>query len=86
MHLDIIIALMYCMIQVDLGSHPPFPLNQHFEPVVLISHDIHPFDREWNAIPSSFVNYKHHVMISKWSYVHAYITTLMHQIPLELCS
>jgi hypothetical protein len=38
------------MIQVDLGGHPPFPLNQHFEPMVLINHDIHPFDGEWNVI------------------------------------
>jgi hypothetical protein len=51
-------------IQVDLGGHPPFPLNQHFEPMVLINHDIHPFDGEWNVMPSSFVNYRHHVMIS----------------------
>jgi hypothetical protein len=50
--------------QVDLGGHPPFPLNQHFKPMVLINHDIHPFDGEWNVMPSSFVNYKHHVMIS----------------------
>jgi len=51
------------MIQVDLDGHPPFTLNQHFEPMVLINHDIHPFDGEWNAIPSSFVNYGHHVII-----------------------
>ena len=51
------------MIQVDLGGQPPFPLNQHFEPMILINHDIHPFDGEWSVIPSSFVNYKHHVMI-----------------------
>jgi hypothetical protein len=52
------------MIQMDLGGHPPFPLNHHFEPVVLINHDIHPFDGEWNVMSSSFVNYRHHVMIS----------------------
>jgi hypothetical protein len=52
------------MIQVDLGGHPPFPLNQHFKPMVVINHDIQPFDGEWNVIPSSFVNYKHHVMLS----------------------
>jgi hypothetical protein len=52
------------MIQVDLSGHSPFPLNQHFKPMVLINHDIHPFDGEWNVMPSSFVNYKHHVMIS----------------------
>jgi hypothetical protein len=50
------------MIQMDLGGHPPFPLNHHFEPVVLINHDIHTFDGEWNVM--SFVNYRHHVMIS----------------------
>jgi hypothetical protein len=42
---------------VDLGGHPPFPLNQHF-------HDIHPFDGECNLIPSPFVNYNNHVMIA----------------------
>jgi hypothetical protein len=52
------------LIQMDLGGHPPFPLNHHFEPVVLINHDIHPFDGEWNVMSSSFVNYRHHVMIS----------------------
>jgi hypothetical protein len=52
------------MIQMDLDGHPPFPLNQHFEPMVLINHDIHPFDGEWNVMSSSFVNYIHHVMIS----------------------
>jgi hypothetical protein len=55
---------MAWLIQVDLGGHPPFPLNQHFKPMVLINHDIHPFDGEWNVMPSSFVNYRHHVMIS----------------------
>jgi hypothetical protein len=34
------------MIQMDLGGHPPFPLNHHFDPVVLINHDIHPFNGE----------------------------------------
>jgi hypothetical protein len=48
---------------VDLDGEPPFPLNQHFEPMVLINHAIHPLDGEWNVIPSSFVNYRHHVMI-----------------------
>jgi hypothetical protein len=52
------------MIQVDLSGHPTFPLNQHFEPMVLINHDIHPFEGEWNVMPSSFVNYRHHVIIS----------------------
>jgi hypothetical protein len=51
---------------VDFSSQLNFPLNQHFEPMVLINHDIHSFDREWNVIPYSFVNYKHHVMISLW--------------------
>jgi hypothetical protein len=51
------------MMQVDLGGHPPFPLNHHFEPVVLINHDIHPFDGEWNLMSSSLVNYRHHVMV-----------------------
>jgi hypothetical protein len=44
------------MIQVHLGGHPPFPLNQHFEPMVLINHDIHHFDGEWNVISSSSCN------------------------------
>jgi hypothetical protein len=44
------------MIQMDRGGHPPFSLNHHFEPMVLINHDIHPFDGEWNVMPSSFVN------------------------------
>jgi hypothetical protein len=48
---------------VDLDGQPPFPPNQHFDPMVLINHDIHPFDGEWNVIPYSFVNYKHHVTI-----------------------
>ena len=48
------------MIQVDLDGQPSFPLNQHFEPMVLINHNIHPFDGEWNVMSSSFVNYKHH--------------------------
>jgi hypothetical protein len=52
------------MIQMDLGGHPPFSLNHHLEPVVLINHDIHPFDGEWNVMSYSFVNYRHHVMIS----------------------
>jgi hypothetical protein len=42
--------------QVDLGGHPPFPLNQHFELMVLINHDIHPFDGEWNVMSSSPCN------------------------------
>ena len=49
---------------MDLGGHPPFPLNHHFEPAVLINHDIHPFGGEWNVMSSSFVNDRHHVMIS----------------------
>ena len=52
------------VIQVDLGGHLAFLLNQHFKPMVLINHDIHPFDGEWNVIPYSFVNYKQNVMIS----------------------
>jgi hypothetical protein len=52
------------LIQVDLGDHPPFPLNQHFKTMFLINHDIHPFDGEWNVMPTSFVTYKHHVIIS----------------------
>jgi hypothetical protein len=52
------------MIQMDLSGHPPFPLNHYFEPMVLINHDIYPFDGEWNVMASSFVNYRHHVMIS----------------------
>ena len=51
------------LIHVDVGGQPPFPLNQHFEPILLINHDIHPFDREWNVIHSSFVNYRHYVMV-----------------------
>jgi hypothetical protein len=51
------------LIQVDLGGQPPFPLNQHSKPMVLLNHDIHSFDGEWNVILSSFVNYRHHVMI-----------------------
>jgi hypothetical protein len=70
---------------VDHGGHPPFLLNQHFNPLVLINHDIHPFDGEWNAMPSSFVNYQNHVMISYWSYVHSYNIELMLHVPLELC-
>jgi hypothetical protein len=54
--------------------------------MVLINHDIYPFDGEWNVMSSSFVNYMHHVMISLWSYVHVYNIALMHQIPLELHS
>jgi hypothetical protein len=53
----------WSLIQMDLGGHPPFPLNHHFEPLVLINHDIHPFDGEWNVMSSSFVNYRHHVMV-----------------------
>jgi hypothetical protein len=52
------------MIQMDLGGHLPFPLNHHFEPVVLINHAIHRFDGECNVMPSSFVNCRQHVMIS----------------------
>jgi hypothetical protein len=52
------------MIDMDLDGHPPFPLNHHFELLVLIKHDIHLFDGEWSVMSSSFVNYKHHVMIS----------------------
>jgi hypothetical protein len=44
------------MIQVDLDGHPSFPLNQHFNPMVLINHDIHVFNGEWNGIPYSFLN------------------------------
>jgi hypothetical protein len=43
-------------IQVDVGGKLPFPLNQHFKPMVLINQDIHPFGGEWNVIPYSFVN------------------------------
>jgi hypothetical protein len=52
------------MIQMDLNGHLPLRLNHHFEPLVLINHDIHPFDGEWNVMSSSFVNYRHHLMIS----------------------
>jgi hypothetical protein len=38
------------MIQMDLSGLPPLPLNHHFEPVVLIIHDIHPFYGEWNVL------------------------------------
>jgi hypothetical protein len=48
---------------VDLRGQPPFPLNQHFETMVFINHDIHPFDGEWNVIPYSFVDYRNDVMI-----------------------
>jgi hypothetical protein len=51
------------MIQVDLGGHPPFPLNHHFEHVVLINRDIHPFGGECNIMSYSFVNYIHHLMV-----------------------
>jgi hypothetical protein len=51
------------MIQMDLGGHLSFPLNHHFEPVVLINHDIQPFGGEWHVISSSFVNYRHRVMV-----------------------
>jgi hypothetical protein len=51
------------MIQIDLGGHPPFPLNHHFEPIILIKPDIHPFGGEWNVMSSSFVNYIHHAMV-----------------------
>jgi hypothetical protein len=52
------------VIQMDLSGHPPLPLNHHFEHVVLINHDIHPFYGEWNVMTSSFANYIHHLMIS----------------------
>jgi hypothetical protein len=74
------------MIQVDLGGHSPFPLNQHSSPMVLINNDTHPLDGKWNVMSSSFVTYIHHVMTSYWSYVHAYNIALMLWIPLELCS
>jgi hypothetical protein len=51
------------LIQMDLGGHPSFPLNHHFELMVLINHDIHPFDGEWNVMSSSFFNYRHHLMV-----------------------
>jgi hypothetical protein len=57
-------GVLESLIQVDIGGHPPFPLNQHSEMMVLINHDIHHFDGEWNVMPSSFFNYKHHVLIS----------------------
>jgi hypothetical protein len=50
-------------IQMDLSGHPPFPLNHHFEPVVLINHGIDPFDGEWNVMSFSFVKYGHHVIV-----------------------
>jgi hypothetical protein len=71
---------------MNLDGHPPFPMSQHFEPMVLINHDIHPFDGEWNVMSYSFVNYINHVMISYWYYVHAYNVILMHRIQLELNS
>jgi hypothetical protein len=74
------------MIHMDLGGHPFFPLNHHFEHVVLINHNIHPFDGEWNVMSYPFVNYRHHVIISSLSYVHVYNIALMHRIPLELPS
>jgi hypothetical protein len=49
---------------VDLGGHPPFPLNKYLKHMVFINHDIHPFDGEWNVMSYSFVNYTHHVIIS----------------------
>jgi hypothetical protein len=52
------------IIHMCLGGHPPFPLKHHFELVVLINHDIYSFEGEWNVMSSSFVNYRHHVMIS----------------------
>jgi hypothetical protein len=51
------------LIQMDLSGHSPLRLNHHFEPMVLINRDIHPFDGEWNVMSSSFVNYRHHLMI-----------------------
>ena len=59
-------SIEFCggVIQMNLGGHPPFPLNHHFEPMVLINHNIHHFYGEWNVMSSSFVNYRHHVMIS----------------------
>jgi hypothetical protein len=51
------------MIRMDLGGHPPFLANHHFEPMVLINHDIHPFGAEWSVMSYSFVNYRHHVMV-----------------------
>jgi hypothetical protein len=59
----ILMISMRILIQMDLGGHPPFLLNHHFEPVVLINRNIHPFDGEWNVMSYSFVNYIHHVMI-----------------------
>jgi hypothetical protein len=67
---------------VDLSGQPPFPLNQHFDPMVLINHDIHPFDGEWNVIPSSFVNYRHHLMIL-CIFLHNSVNA---PDPLEICS
>jgi hypothetical protein len=52
------------LMQVDVGGHPPSLLNQHFDPMVLINPDIHPFYGEWNVMSFSFVNYRHYVMIS----------------------
>jgi hypothetical protein len=40
------VYIMHRVSQVDLGGHPPFPLNQHFKLMLLINHDIHPFDGE----------------------------------------
>ena len=48
---------------MDLSRHPPFPLNHHFFPMVLINRDIHPFDGEWNVMSYSFVNYRNHVIV-----------------------
>ena len=70
------------LIQMDLGGHPPFSLNHHFESKVLINHDIHPFDGEWNVMSSSFVNYKHHVMVLCKCLQHS----INDQIPLKLRS
>ena len=48
---------------MDLSGHPPFPLNHHFELVVLINNGIHPFDGKCNVISYSLVNYIHQVMV-----------------------
>jgi hypothetical protein len=38
------------MIQVYLGGHPLFPLKKNFKCMVLINHNIHPFDEKYVSV------------------------------------
>jgi hypothetical protein len=75
------------VIQVDLDGQPPFPMNQYFKPMVLINHDIHPFDEKWNVIPSSFVNYIH-PFDEKWNVIPSslLITNIINDFLVVLCT